>query len=361
MEEAGGVVRGLGDGVERAVVGEHVHLDAQDLAVLRRGDLAAHVVVAGEPGGHQVLRAVLHPLHRATGDDRAHDRAHVARVDRHLVAEAPADVGRDHLDLVLGQAGHECVHRAVGVWGLRVRPQRELARDLVHVGDGAARLHRCRVRAGVEHVLRHDDVGRGEHGVRGGGIAGFPVVDVVVGLALLVVADHRGTGVEGLLGVDDRGQRLVLDLDELERVTSRIAVVGDDERHLLALEPHLVGGEHGLCVVAERRHPGELQRFEHGAGDHGLHLRMGFGGRRVDRHDASMRVRAAQDRAVQHAGQVHVVDVVALAAHEPHVLLAQHAAEPDRVPRRADRYLGGGHASTPVWLAAHWTDLTMLS
>jgi hypothetical protein len=54
---------------------------------------AGHVVVAGERGRHQVLGAVLHPLDRLAGDDRADDRAHVAGVDADLVAEPAADVG----------------------------------------------------------------------------------------------------------------------------------------------------------------------------------------------------------------------------------------------------------------------------
>ena len=114
-EEPRRVLRRLRGRVERAVVGDHVHADGTDLAVLGRRDLAAHVVVAGEAGRHQVLAAVLHPLDRLAGQDRADDRADVAGVDRDLVAEAAADVGRDDADLVLGQAGDDRVQRAVRV------------------------------------------------------------------------------------------------------------------------------------------------------------------------------------------------------------------------------------------------------
>ena len=44
--------------------------------------------------------------------------------------------------------------------------------------------------------------------------------------------------------------------------------------------------------------------------------RQRLGGRGVDGEDLRVRVRAAQDRAVQHAGQVDVIDVVALAPDE---------------------------------------------
>ena len=196
VEEAGGVLRRLRRAVERAVVGEHVDAQAEDLAVAGGGDLAVHVVVAGEPGRHQVLRAVLHPLHRLAGDDRTDDDEHVARVDRHLVAEAAADVGRDDLDLVLGQAGHQRVHRAVGVRRLGGGVDGELARHLVHVGDAAAGLHGCGMAPRVQHVLGHDDVGGREHVVAQRLVARLPVEDVVVGLAFDVVTDHRGARVE---------------------------------------------------------------------------------------------------------------------------------------------------------------------
>jgi hypothetical protein len=125
-----------------------------------------------------------------------------------------------------------------------------------------------------------------------------------------------------------------------------VAIVGDDEGHLLTLEANLVGGEHRLGVVAQRRHPRQLQAVEHGAGDHGLDLWMSLGRGSVDRDDLGVGVGAAQDRPVQHPGQVDVVDVVALAAHETDVFLAQHPPEPDRVPRGRHRHLGRRHDVT---------------
>ena len=304
--------------------------------------LPLHQVVAGEAGGGEVLRPVLHPLDRLAGEDRADDGADVARVDRDLVAEAAADVGRDDLDLVLGQAGHERVQRAVGVRRLRRAPQPQLAGDRVHVGDRAARLQRAGVDALERDVLRdEDDVGVLEDRVRLGLVAGLPVEDVVVGLALLVVADDRRVGVERLARVDEHGQRLVLDVDQLERVARRVVVVRDHEGHLLALEAHLVRGEHGLRVGRERRHPGEPEPLEVLAGDHRAHLRVLQRGRRVDGDDAGVRQRAAQHRAVQHPGQLHVVDVVALAADEPRVLLALQPAEADGA------LVGDGHREPP--------------
>ena len=100
-EEAAGELRRRRGAVEGAVVGEHVAAHREDPAVAVGGDLALHDVVAGEAAGDEVLGAVLGPLDRLAGDHRADDRADVAGIDRHLVAEAAADVGGDHPDAVL--------------------------------------------------------------------------------------------------------------------------------------------------------------------------------------------------------------------------------------------------------------------
>ena len=88
-----------------------------------------------------------------------------------------------------------------------------------------------------------------ERRVRRRCVAGLPVEDVVVGLAVDVVTDHRRVRVQRLPGVDDRGQHVVLDVDEREGIPRGVAVFGDDEGHLLALEPDFVRGEHRNDVV----------------------------------------------------------------------------------------------------------------
>ena len=70
-----------------------------------------------------------------------------------------------------------------------------------------------------------------------------------------------------------------------------------------------------------------------------------------------MRVRAAQHRPVQHAGQLHVVHVRALAADEPLILLAQHPAE----ARDAMAHPAASGSSGRECFAAQRIDLTMFS
>ena len=354
-EEAAGELPRRGGAVERTVVGEHVAAQREDPPVPGRGDLALHHVVAGEPGGHEVLGPVLGPLHRPAGEHRADDRADVAGVDRHLVAEAAADVRRDHPDPVLGDAGEHRVQRAVRVRCLGGRPEGELLLDPVVVGDRPAGLQRRRVHAWEHHLLADDDLGPVEHRRGGRRVAGLPVEAVVVGLARDVVADERRVRVERPAYVDDRREHVILDVDQLQRVARGVPVLGDDERDLLALEPDLVGREHGLHVAGERGHPGQAALLEHRAGDHRLDLRVRFRGERVDGDDPGVRHRRPQHGEVQHARQRDVVEVPSAAAHEPPVLLAEHPAVPDgpTVDRRHASILPSG------WSAAQRTLRTM--
>jgi hypothetical protein len=84
------------------VVGEHIDAQAGDLAVLGGRDLRGHVIVARERRRRQVLDPVLDPVHRPSGHDRRHDGANVSGIGADLVAEAAADIGRDDMDLLLG-------------------------------------------------------------------------------------------------------------------------------------------------------------------------------------------------------------------------------------------------------------------
>ena len=161
-------------------------------------------------------------------------------------------------DEVLGQPGHVRVHRAVGVRRLVAVVDVELAGLRVEVRDDPAGLERGRMTARVDDVAADHRVGLGEGLVGGGLVAGLPGrAREVVALAGLVVTDQRGVGIERLARVDDRGQRLVLDVDQAERVVGRVLVGRDHEGDLLALETDLVPGEHRLGVVGDRRHPGE--------------------------------------------------------------------------------------------------------
>ena len=139
----------------------------------------------------------------------------------------------------------------------------------------------------------------------------------------------RSTGASAsiaLNGIDERRQLLVVDLDQLDGVGRRIAVLGDDEGDLLALEQHLLVGQHRLHVAGERRHVVEIERLQVVGGEDRLDARHLERGRRVDRLDARVAVGRADEIAEQHARHLDVVDIVALALDEAGVLDAPAGA-----------------------------------
>ena len=171
-------------------------------------------------------------------------------------------------------------------------------------------------------------------------VADGPLEDVVVvlaramrarGLSGEILAQHRGVGIHRLERIDHDRQRFVFNHHLVDAVVGRIAIGGDHEGDFLILEQHLAVGQHHLHVARERRHPGEVDGLQRLGGDdrqHARHFqRLGV----VDLLDARMRVRRADEIAVQHARQLQVVDVIALALGEANILdplaLAAHAFE----------------------------------
>ena len=151
-------------------------------------------------------------------------------------------------------------------------------------------------------------------------VADLPFEDVVVvlacavragGLAREVLAQHRRVRVHRLERIDQRRQFLVFDLDEFRGVGRDVAVVGDDEGDLLVLEQHLAVRQHHLHIARQRRHPMQFQRRQIGGGQHGDHAGQRLCLRGVDALDPGMGIGRAHEVAVQHAGQLHVVHVVA--------------------------------------------------
>ena len=135
-----------------------------------------------------------------------------------------------------------------------------------------------------------------------------------------IVAQHRRVGGHRLVRIDERRQRLVLDLDEIDRVGGDVAVLGHDEGDLLALEQHLLVGQYRLHVAGQCRHAMQLERLQIGGGQHRLDARQLERCLLVDRFDAGVAIGRADEIAEQHAGQFEIVDIIALALGEADVL-----------------------------------------
>ncbi len=119
--------------------------------------------------------------------------------------------------------------------------------------------------------------------------------------------------------VDDRGQRFVVDVDELGRVLRERASRGDDERDRIADEADLALGERRARRLgtqrADRRVPLLLDPgVQVGGGEHGVHPGQRERGRRVDRRGSSARACGLRTKyACSIPGKRDVVDVGAAA------------------------------------------------
>ena len=139
------------------------------------------------------------------------------------------------------------------------------------------------------------------------------IVDVVIGERVLRIGfvDDRRAGLQRLLDVEHRGQRLVVDADLCEGLEGLALAVGDDGDDRLALVAHLVDRERRLVVLAEidqAEQRVEIARHV-GAADDPAYPGGALGLDGVDAADARVRVRAAQHLQMQHALQLVIVEI----------------------------------------------------
>ena len=130
-EQPGRPLCRIGTSIERAMVGDRVTAQAGHLAVLRGRDFRLHVEVARKCSRRKILDAILDPFYRTAGHDRSDDRADVTRIGANLVAKAAADIGGDHVNLVLWNLRNQRAYGPDDVRRLERAPQSELTFDLV--------------------------------------------------------------------------------------------------------------------------------------------------------------------------------------------------------------------------------------
>ena len=184
--------------------------------------------------------------------------------------------------------------------------------------DGVA-LHR---RDGQPRVLDphpHHAVRAGERVLR---VVGVPLAADDV--ARNRVELQRRSGGQRLLHVDDDRQRVVVDVDQLDRVDGLGARLGDDHRDRLADEPDPVGRERrpgAGGVDLEEQVP--RRQVQVGGREDADDTRRRASGLDVGDVDPRVREGTSYERQVEGAVDDHVVDVVALALHEIGVLDAR--------------------------------------
>jgi hypothetical protein len=174
--------------------------------------------------------------------------------------------------------------------------------------------------------MADDEVGRGERRVD------VPVGERAIG--------HAGVALRRCQQVDDGLERLVLDVDQFERVLRHVAVAGDDDCDRLAgVAHHLVRRRvvrHGRRDAGRKRarERDDVRSREH-ADDAGMLEGCGD----VEPDDAAVRERRPEDRGM--AGVRHrreIVDEAALPAEERLVLDAWNRASDPGLPRHVDAH-----------------------
>ena len=253
---------------------------------------------------------------------------HLVGVDRNLAAEAAADLGGDDPYLVLRHAGNQRTQEAGDVRILAGAPDGQLAHGTQPACQRRARLHGVGHQALLDDGVAYDYVGRLKGRV---GVAtdSHPMKGLVV---RGVLVELRGTILHRRYRVHHGGQRLVADVDQLQRVLGLVAGLRYYHGHGVALVAHHVLGDgrvgHRLHV-GFRRNPGAGN-----GGQRALGVRAGVdrddaGGRcsggSVNAGDAGVGVRAAQDGRVHHTRQGYVVGVGGAAGDEARVLAAANA------------------------------------
>ncbi len=129
--------------------------------------------------------------------------------------------------------------------------------------------------------------------------------------------------------VDDGGQRLVLDLDQLGRVARELARRGDDRGDRIADEARLADGEGVVLELPAGRRRDLEERLGQDrdlvAGQRADHAGRLERRADVDRDDPRVRVGRAHEVHEAHVVALDVVDEDALALDEAAVLLARDA------------------------------------
>ena len=324
---AGSPVAGLlGDPGARVRVGAAVHVHE----AVPGHELAVPVHAGAEPdaGGRLAHRARLlfqrqvqeHPPPGLAGQGQRHG----LELGVVLVAVGASHQRHHHPRLLPRHAEHLGQFVADDELVLGRTPQREPV--VAPLGHGELRLHGEVGDLGeVEGVL--EDPFRGSE-PRVDVALGALVVKAHVGVLLGLVVDAgisrearsvvahrlvegRGIGMERLVHGHQRGQRLVLHIDEREGGGGRLQGLGCHRGHRVAVVADLVDGQHGR--VLHQRAVVLLDVLEVRGREHRHDPGMGLGRRRVDAEDAGVGVGAAQDPGVEHArvGQVGGVDRLA--------------------------------------------------
>ena len=262
-----------------------------------------------------------------------------------------------------GERRSDPPERVARLGGVADRHVSRLGVDLDHAAAGLHRLVRL---ARARQAFGDHPVGRGEDRVDVGGrrrVSGCrgERVDVVVeDVAVRLLPQLRLVGSEPFGDRRDRVERVVVDVDQFDRVLREVARLGDHDRDRVADHPDRVLAQ---CVVERRvevRHHRERRErmgdlLDVGAGEDGDDTRRGFGRTDVDRRDPSVCHRAAEEHRLEHVVG-HDVGDVSTVAGEQAIVFDPLDALADEAGPVGGSWLGDGHDASPLRLGLHDLD-----
>ena len=310
----------LGDGDDRydhavrrvgAGIVDEGAVHSQDVRLRVDGDPRGMELAALLVGRNEVLAPIFGPFDGLSQLDRRPRHEHLFGEEQHdLGAEAAAHVRRDDLDLEFRQAEH--VGQAVLDRERRLSgiPNGERLLQRVEDSHHAASLDGAAARAFDRQVLL-------EH-VRGGAECGIRIADDLLqarrDVVGHVVMDPWLARFGRHTKVNNRRQRLPVDFDQISRIFSDVAILGDDHRDRLADVADLVHCQWALRPAMRQvgmRHDerrGLVELAQIGGRIHRPHAGLRPRPGNVDPDNPSVAVRAAQDRRVEHTRRIDVVD-----------------------------------------------------
>ena len=260
----------------------------------------------------------------------------VLGVDDELGPEPAAEIGGADDDPVLVEPERRDQGAERAMRRLARQPERQAVVERVGDGDGAAAFD------GEPEPLVLSQ--RDPHKMRGGGERRLDVAiaDVVFGEQIVVemaMRDRRARR-DRIAAVGNRGERAVVDFDQLRRVLGGVAALGDHHGDRLPDMANLVLRQdlpiQDMAVRGARQRgdqpPGGEMRRDLGMAQHRFHPRHRRRRRHVDACDFGMGEGAADEARVQHPRQIDIV-------HEP-----PGAAQQRRILKPLDRLADQGAA-----------------
>ena len=193
---------------------DHRAPDAADLRVAVDRDLEIPDLISLLRGGDEMLAAILDPFHRTLEQDRNKSDDELLGIENQLGPEPSPNVGRDDANGFLLASEHFSDQAHCGMWRLRGAPDRQLILDRIVDGHASPAFNRLASAPRLLKRLAKDVLGAAE-GLLDVAERQFELRDDIVrcvAMCLWRAGCQRGPA------IDDRLQRLILNLDGGDRV-----------------------------------------------------------------------------------------------------------------------------------------------